>query len=304
MRPNHPLQRTRPKRRAADRNYRGSRSMRILAIVLSILVSAYQQNAIADTNYSKTIELPPLRVSYADLQATLDKISSLMTTANTASSNWREELELRSGNLSVRISGHQLEPLGAKIPLAIDSFEYTVSARGDAPITRIAIRFADYRRSISVEGQSPEQVDAVFYAVREDMSKVSTLMGGYWLHTILRFIAIFVLGVTGMQLAVLWWQTRRRSLAMAVAIAGLSLTTLLVLPLTDMLAGFSAVRGDPSLLVRYGPEISFWGLIVGFLSLIPLFSKGTPPATESHVGAGVPASNTALKETRRRRRDS
>jgi hypothetical protein len=34
--------------------------------------------ALAEINYSKNVELPPLRISYAELQAVLDKAASLI----------------------------------------------------------------------------------------------------------------------------------------------------------------------------------------------------------------------------------
>ena len=71
--------------------------------------------ALADTNYSRSVELPPLRVSLEDLQAMLDKVASLVHAANEGSSNWKEEMQLRKGEQSVKMSGHRLQPGGAKI---------------------------------------------------------------------------------------------------------------------------------------------------------------------------------------------
>jgi hypothetical protein len=241
--------------------------------------------ALADTNYSKTTELPPLRVSFAELQSALDKGSSLMNAANSSASAWREELELRKGELRVKMSGHRLDPEGAKIPQSLDFFEYTALTRDPAPITRLALSFADYRRSLSVEGQSPEQVDAVFSALREDFSRLSTPVGGFTLRTFLGLPAIWLLVVVLGGLAAAWALTHRRILLLPVSICALLLTALLLLPLADLLAGFSAVRGDASFIVRYGPEISFWALVVGAcaipLSLLPLLSRTAPKADEA-----------------------
>jgi hypothetical protein len=41
------------------------------------------------------------------------------------------------------------------------------------------------------------------------------------------------------------------------------------LPITDLLAGFLAVRGDPTFMIRYGAEISFLGLMLSVLG-VPL----------------------------------
>jgi hypothetical protein len=135
------------------------------------------------TNYERTVELPPIRVSFEDLQAMLDQVSTLVNAANKGSSNWQDELQLRKGEQLIKMSGHRLEAGGGKIPASIDSFEYTgrVQYTGrdseEAPITHMTISFYDYKRSISIEGRSPEQVDAVISALRDDLSKLSVPFG-------------------------------------------------------------------------------------------------------------------------------
>lgn len=263
------------------------------AVILIAVVLAFGRTGIAETNYSKSVELPPLRVSFDDLQEMLDTISTLMPTREDARSLiWREEIVLRKKDLSVKMSGHQLNLPGAKVPSSIDSFEYTAFTRGDAPITRVTVSFSDYRRSVLVEGQSPEQVDAVFYVVREHLSKLVNLIGGFWFHTVLRFSAIVILSVILLQMVVLWLKTGLRSFSIAIAVCGLLLTALITLPLDELLAGFSAVRGNPSFVVRYGPEISFWDFVVGVLSFLPVIRTyfwpkiGSTDATSMRVREG------------------
>jgi hypothetical protein len=118
-----------------------------IAIVLVAVLVTCGRLAIADTNYSRTVELPPLRASFADLQATLDEVSSLVNAANKDSSIWQEELQLRKEDQRVKMPGHRLEPEGAKIPPSIDSFEYTgrVAYTGrdreeTTPITQVALK--------------------------------------------------------------------------------------------------------------------------------------------------------------------
>jgi membrane protein implicated in regulation of membrane protease activity len=47
----------------------------------------------------------------------------------------------------------------------------------------------------------------------------------------------------------------------------LFLCALIFIP-KDFLAGFLALRGDASFMVRYGPQISFWGLLAGLVGLL------------------------------------
>lgn len=85
--------------------------------------------ALAQTNYSKTADLPPLRISASDLQAVLTKAGSLLVAANSSANLrfTREALEVGSDNLKLKLSGHTLESPSAKIQKTIDSFEYDYS---------------------------------------------------------------------------------------------------------------------------------------------------------------------------------
>jgi hypothetical protein len=91
---------------------RGLRTVSRIAIVLVLVTCG--RLAIADTNYSRTVELPPLRASFADLQAALDKVSSLVNAANKDSSIWQEELQLQKEEQRVKMPGHRLESARAK----------------------------------------------------------------------------------------------------------------------------------------------------------------------------------------------
>jgi len=274
--------------------------LRIVQILL-VLLTVSGHPALADTNYSKTVDLPPLRISFAELQDILNKGASLHTVANGSTPLWREEIELRKGELRIKITGRRLDPDGAKIPKDIDSFEYTAVTRDSASISRLALNFADYRRSLSVEGQSPEQVDAVFSALREDLSKLSTSVGGSGLKFFVGMPFIFILVSALIWLGFAWLQMRRRILLVPISICTVFLLAVLLLPIDALLAGFSAVRGDASFIVRYGPEISFYGLVVGsgaiLISLIPLFYGSTYKTKE-------PVLNNVVKRSRRKRRTS
>jgi hypothetical protein len=248
------------------------------AIVLVAVAVTGAHLAIANINYSRTVELPPLQVSFENLQDILDKVSPLVNAANKDSSNWQEELELRKGEQRVKMSGHRLKPGGAQIPQSIDSFKYTGQVRDtgrnhkETPITDVAISFYDYHRSVSVEGRSPEQVDAVISVLRDDLSKLSSPFGNIGRNFLTwpgRFLLLIFL--SGVLLPIIWgfWvQTRRRILVVPAATCVVLLIALLVLPLDELFAGFSALRGETSLLVRYGPEIALYSLVLSLLGLV------------------------------------
>src|SRR5262249_32951798 len=148
--------------------------------------------------------------------------------------------------------------------------------------TQVTISFFDYKRSVSVEGRSPEQVDAMISALRDDLSKLSIPFGNFgrafltWpgrlIETLLLIWVLFLICV----------QTRHRIFVVPVVICVMLLIALqVVLPLDEIFAGFSAVHGEASLLVRYGPEITFWSLIVSVLTLVPAVISLFPGARVS-----------------------
>ncbi len=266
------------------------------ALVLLLAINRYP--ALAETEYSRSAELPPLRISFDDLQAVLDKEASFMNSANDSAPLSREVIILRKGEFQIKGTGHQLVSNDTKVPKSIDSFEYTAYVAKPVPITWIMLNFRDYSRSLFVEGQSPEQVDALFSTLRDDLYKLSTPIGGplirFW-----RGPVIFGLIWLVARLIVYYAFEKRHPRALPpIAICIVLLGVLLLLPINDLFAGFSAIQGDASFMVRYGPQITFWGVVAGLLaSFIPWFvsclSKGADKA-----------SNDTGNGTRRRGKDS
>ena len=234
--------------------------------------------------YSKSVDLPPLRISYAELQTVLDKAASLMNTANMSAPLWREEMQLEKGVLRIRISGHQLEREGARLPEAIDQFEYIAWSRDSAPVGRLNLSFSNFSRTLSAEGQSPDQVDAIFSALRDDLWNFSTSIGGLYV-SLFRFLFGLFLAVGVFLLTVVWAESRDSTFLTPALVGAVLLAALILLPIGDWLSGFAAVRGDASFVVRYGAEISFVALIVGLIalgiSLVPLVrpTGGKNPTT-------------------------
>jgi hypothetical protein len=238
----------------------------------------------AQMNYSKSVDLPPLRISYAELQTVLDKAASLMNTTNMSAPLWREDMELRKGGIRIRIPGHQLKREGARLPEVIDRFEYTAWSRDPAPVGRLNLSFSDFSRTLSIEGQSPDQVDAVFSALRDDLWNLSTSIGGAYV-SLFRYLFGVFLAVGVLILTAVWAESRDSTFLTPALFCAVLLAALILLPIGDWLSGFAAVRGDASFVVRYGAEISFLALIVGLIalsiSLVPLVrpTGGKNPTT-------------------------
>ena len=262
-------------------------NMRTLIIIFMLLVG---ELASAQANYTKTAEIPPLRVTFSDLQGIINKNEKLVAGANAGTKPWREEIAMKAGSIQVRIPGHFLLPPNAKVPNQIDSFTYTYSADNQSPIVRIDFDFNDYRRILTVEGASPEQVDAIFSVTREDLNSISSNLGGSNNRIIFGMIIFWVisiiLGVSGIG----WYQSRNPKWRVISYPAILLIVVIFVLPTRDLLSGFMATRGEPSFMIRYGPFISFFGFIVSIIN-IPI------SLIQWHGKAGPATASIALEQT-------
>lgn len=240
------------------------------AIIIIFLLFLLTHSYATEINYFRSTELPPLRISFADLQKILDKSVSLMATANSkgSSQSWREEISLYRGDHRVTLSGHLLNAEGARIPETIDRFEYI--ARAENPpgaVSRIQMSFSNISRDFKVEGSSPDQVDAVFLSLKDDLLGISSTVGGFLFEYFLRLI--LSLGtIMYIWMTLYDWRILKKQPAVAPLV--FSIVTLILvwaLPLGEMFAGFSAVKGDASFMTRYGPQISFLSLVVSIAGI-------------------------------------
>lgn len=261
-----------------------------------------------DPTYTKSASLPPVRITYAELQSVLDKLASLMASANGphATRPFTEKLRLKHGESQVEISGHQLQGSKAKLPKSTTELVYTASAYvlDTVPITTVSLLFHDYDRKLTVEGRSPEQVDAMFATLKNDLVALSSPFGGASFRSRAGLL-IFLVCLNVALIGTIHWLSARRTLSLLpVAFALLSFGLLLALPFEGFLAGFSVSEFDPSFANRYGPEISLIGLVLSIVAiplsyLLPYWladrAAGTPEPTS------VPP-NKAMQGTRQKRR--
>jgi hypothetical protein len=250
--------------------------------------------------YTKETELRPIRLSDGDLQKEIDKISNLTKSANaSAAISYRENVTFVSGKNKVEISGHQfLSEVG--IPKSSYGFQYSFFTSDEAPISDVSIRFDDYSRRTSVSGNSPEQVDAIFSTIESDFKDYSTLIGGSLtrVFTLVILACIFFMGiVVGLGNCIENKSVRKLGVPISSAIGMILIFTL---PFKDILAGFAVYKGDASIIVRYGYQISFASLLIALLG-IPL-SYYLPSILSSKQKIHKKPSNNGLQQTRKKRR--
>jgi hypothetical protein len=210
-------------------------------------------------------------MSIQQLQGVLDKAASLMDAANGGSVKMtRDELEIRRAELSIKIRGHRIGPDRVKIPDVINYFDYGARTWDPAPVSGIQLSLSDYTRKLTIDGQSPDQVDALFATLTGDLTKLSTSFAGPEVRILIGFPVFGLVcgSLVGLIVAFSQLPSRRRALGVSISLVLAVLVVGIILPINDIFAGTYIVNGDPSLLVIYGPQISFAGLAVGVVATL------------------------------------
>jgi hypothetical protein len=250
----------------------------------------------AQTIYSQRAKIPPLRISISELQTVINKGVSLMNSANGPIPILYEETRLQKGDLIVKIRDHTFESEISKTHNIIDAFQYRVTTRDSAPIMNFECDFSHDFRTLSVEGQSPEQVDAVFSAIKDDLLKLSTTLGGLWVTPIRLIFAMILMCFLLVEIAA-WHDFHRRIFLSLMIITIVAIIALCLLPINDIFAGFLAIPGDTSFKVRYGYDIALWGLLFAIGTALPqvfIWRSSTHPETTK---------KTAPKDLRKNRKE-
>jgi hypothetical protein len=223
--------------------------------------------------YSRTINLPPIKMSYSDLQELLDKVSKVILTANPKYIPDKyfgclgENVTFSTNKEKIEISGHSFLSSNARLPKASYGFLYSYRC-SDNLISDVSIYFTNYSRTFSVSGRSPEQVDALSAMLEKDLLNFSTRIGGDWFRLVIGLVKLFLICL--ILLVTLYSIVEKRLKLIGVPIFSLIiLISLYSLPFDDILSGFAVYTGDSSSLIRYGPQITFWGLMITIIG-IPL----------------------------------
>jgi hypothetical protein len=238
-------------------------------LILGLLLIAPNLRS-AEPQYTRTRDLPAMKISFADLDVALTKAFSLLSTANaqaTKKEYLRESLSVGAEPDQVEIAGHAF-PSTVRLPKAAYTLTYAYSW-SDAPVSSLRLVLGDYTRRLTVSGGAPDQVEAISTTLERDLSQHSTFFGGSKYRTPVEALLFGIL-VPTLIISSAYCVVERRWRALGMPIFSLLAVVLLVtLPFEELLPGFAIYQGESSFLVRFAPQISFLGLIVS-AAAIPL----------------------------------
>jgi hypothetical protein len=228
------------------------------------LYAAEQPESERKPQYTRTRELPALKISFADMQSILEKAANLLSDANVNPPKkkefyFSETLKLGTAPDQIEIAGHSF-PANAHLPKAAYALVYSYSWT-DAPVSKLELDLRDFERSLTVRGTAVDHVEAISAALERDLSQYSAI-GGFNLRNFAgvftSMFLIFALLISG---AYRITECRWSAVGMPI-FALLGLVLLFALPFKDLLAGFAVYQGDPSSIVRYEPQLAFASLVI------------------------------------------
>lgn len=244
-----------------------------ISMLVVVLAASFDCRASA-VEYTRAHTLPPVKLTYDDVDRILSRYWGLLATANAAYTNATvasETLTLSTGDQDFAFGGHAISDR-TNLPTTVYKLEYEAFFEHGA-ISRIDIELEDYRRTISVSGVSADQVDVIESALERDLSTYAAFPGGMVFRSfcvsliglccyfVLIFFAVLIFGKESI------FQKPLLVSCIVTAFAVQVLTYLL--PTEKWFPGFAAFKNEASWIVRDGPQISFFGVVVTIIG-IPL----------------------------------
>jgi hypothetical protein len=237
---------------------------------LSICGSLATTLLCAGEEFSRTIDLPALKMGATDLDAILLKTRSLVDPENGPEDLGREAVKIDIHSQDIEIP-HLSLASSVAFPDEVFGFSYTYQQDGK-PISSITIDLRDSLRRISVSGESAEKVDELSKLLEKDFRRYSIAAGGLKFRHVTG-ICLSMLFLSSLMISGAYcWNNGDFRMALGMPIcSGIGFLLLLLVPWDRFLPGFVLYqRYSPIFVVRHAPEI-FALCLVAALFGIPVF---------------------------------
>ena len=245
--------------------------MRLLVFISLCLSLAIVSLSAKSVEFSQNRDLPPLKLSAADLDTILRKTQGLITAANGPV----PEQDSARESVKLGVRGHEIEiphfSLASSVafPRELFRFSYTYH-QSDKPISSVTIDLGDYSRRLSVTGESADQVKEISNLIEKGLLRHSTAIGGATFRRVAG-VCLTVGLLTSLGLSAAYWRHTRAHSALGMLIcSAIGLLLVLLVPWHRYLPGFALYQSySPFLLMRYAPQVFFLSLVAALLG-IPL----------------------------------
>lgn len=219
-------------------------------------------------SYQKTAELPPLKVTYDDVnQIFLSLRNQLLANPQpTQAGEVYEHIKITGGDLTIEKTGAFTFTKDDRLPEMAEDLIYSYSNRGGS-VNEIYIFLHDSNRTITVSGTSPDHVDATYAFLVNKLSEKAITMGGRKFRNI---SAIFLFLIASALWNIPLWKKELPMFSrVALVICGIGIfISIFALPFNEWLPGFAIYTDTTSTIVKYSAEITFFGVILSIIFFI------------------------------------
>ena len=244
-----------------------------LTIAIAVGINHVAQCSTAAT-FSESVELSPIRSTYSSVYKTVSRVRTLVAQANSGDSAKYESetlLLVRGGSKLELPKGFQEDALD-RAPEVANSIWYEYkNIKDGASISEVEIRLGDGSRTVTVEGSSKEQVDALIGIIDDDFHKMRGIFGGAdqrYIVGVFLYIIIIIILVIGW--GFLMYGGPNEDLGFVFFVFAIALFLMIfAINWEKWFPGTAIFAGEPSILTRYSHIISLLGLIV---TIVPIVS--------------------------------
>jgi len=240
-----------------------------LPVLLTVCLSLAPTSLLNGAQFSKTRDLPPLKLAASELDAILTMIHSFIEAANAPEA----EEGFSRETVKVGIEGQEIEiphfSLASSVafPNEIFRFSYTYS-QADKAISSVTIDLGDSSRRVSVSGESGDKIGALSNLLENELQRYSTAIGGMKFRRVAG-ACLSMLFLTSLMIGTAYYWKNRLSSALGMPIcSAFGFLLVLLMPWNRFLPGFVLYqRYSPFFLVRHAPEIFFLALVVALAGI-------------------------------------
>ncbi|MFA5167195.1 MAG: hypothetical protein WC530_01545 [Candidatus Omnitrophota bacterium] len=262
-------------------------NIRWILIIFGITLITVSSGALeASQEFSLSADLQPLKLSYEDVKSVVEKISGFLKTSNGYDPNLSDlgahSVQVTAGELTISVKDDLRNIDFSHFPnVSYElTYKYYDGKLGNS-ITQVSISLSDYRRTISITGNRPDQVEALFAMLINDLNRHRIWLGGLLFRTILAIILALLCGWLFAYLAMvaflkLGGHSRPVTnedlgpIAFPLFVSFSIFFSWVMLGIgVKVLPAFAIFAGEVSWLRRYSAEISFYGLLVTII-LFPI----------------------------------
>lgn len=237
--------------------------------LITLIIFTFTNNATA-ANYHKSGKFFPIKLTYSDMSTFLERLHKTLPPPEQLDSSYSmNRVTISDGDIQVWFDlydDYQIAGL-ARLPTTAFDFEYFLFNPG-GDVENIIIRFSDYKREVSVDGDNPDKVNAIYGYIEGEMKKHTTWIGGEKFRGMAGALFLMLAIVFTFQPNSLIGDISFNKRNLLRMLGLIILICLLVLPFGRWLPGFLIFSGPSSFFIKYSNQIAFVGALLTLGSIV------------------------------------